>query len=258
VNPWLRLLAVLVAAIVAALLLKVLPPVVVLVAFIGGVAWVNHVLKTRAKAEAKGDEAAILGLKRERQDPFGLLGYPLALFARGGDPAIEDLVWGTWRGLEVKRFDVSFEPIVAAPGAERSRFACALAPLGAKAPHLIVEPWTFVTRLASEVPMPQIVTGSERFDEALHVRCGDEAFVRALLDDAMARWLVDLGEEWGFEVTGPFAMVYGPATGDVVPVLEVLQGFVERVPDGVRTLGAVGTEGDAGLGSGGSGTSLGA
>jgi len=115
-----------------------------------------------------------------------------------------------------------------------------------------------LARLRDRLPMELAVA---HFDHMLRSRreaAGDEAFVRALLDDAMARWLVDLGEEWGFEVTGPFAMVYGPATGDVVPVLEVLQGFVERVPDGVRTLGAVGTEGDAGLGSGGSGTSLGA
>ena len=248
VNPWMRLLAVLVAVIVAALLLKLLPPIVVLVAFVGGFAYVNHALKTRAKTEARGDPVAVLGLRREAQDPFGLLGYPLALFSRGPDPRIEDLVWGTWRGLEVRRFDVSFEHPVAGPGAERPRFACALAPLGANAPHLVVEPLTFVMRLASEVPMPQVATGSERLDRALVVRCADRAFVGDLIDERMASWLADLGEDQGFEITGSLALLYGPVmtAGDIVTVLEILQGFLDRVPASVRT--ADGT-GSAGMGS---------
>ena len=255
-NPWLRMLAVLVAVIVAALLLKVLPPIFVLVAFVGGVAYVNHVLRASAKTEGRGDVVAVLGLRREAQDPFGLLGYPLALFARGNDPKIEDLVWGTWRGLEVRRFDVSFEHPVAGQEADRPRFACALAPLGANAPHLVVEPLMFVMRLASEVPMPQMPSGWERLDRTFVMRCEDPAFAGRLIDEPMANWLVDLGEDTGFEVTGSLALLYGPASsaGDLVTVLETLQGFLDRVPPGLLP-----TQGDgsAGLGASTPDTSVG-
>lgn len=231
-NPWLRLIAVLVAAIAAALLLKVLPPIVVLVAFIGGVAAVNHVLKGRVVAEARGDEVAALGLRREEQDPFGLLGYPFALFARGREPEIEDLVWGTWRGLEVRRVVVSFEPIVAGVNPERPRFVCALALLPADLPHLVVEPLAFVTRLAAEVPMPVVPTGLHRLDEAFLVRCADAAFVGRFIDEPMATWIVALGEDLGFEVVGSLALLYGPASAavDLVTTLETLQALLEHVP----------------------------
>lgn len=242
VNPWLRLIAVLAAVIVAALLLKVLPPIVVLVAFVGGVAYMNHLLKAQVKAEARGDAVAMLGLSRESEDPFGLLGYPLALFGRGPDPRVEDLVWGRWRGLDVRRFDVSFEHPLAGPQAERPRFACAIAPLGANVPHLVVEPITFVMRLASEAPAPQVATGFERLDGAFVVRCGDPEFVRDLIDEHMASWLAGLGEDRGFEVTGSLAMQYGPASvaGDVMNQLEFLQAFLEHVPEGLRTTGGAG------------------
>lgn len=243
-NPWLRLLAVLVAAVVAALLLKVLPPIVVLVAFVGGVAYVNRMLKANVKAEARGDAVAILGLKREAQDPFGLLGYPLSLFGRGPDPRVEDLVWGRWRGLEVRRFDVSFENALGGPQAERTRFACAIAPLGGNVPHLVAEPVTFVMRLASEAPVPQVATGFEQLDRAFVVRCEDPSFVPELIDERMALWLAGLGDDRGFEVTGSLAMHYGPApaAGDLVTQLEVLQGFLEHVPEGLTTAGGAGSE----------------
>src|SRR3990170_1976665 len=228
----------------------------VLVAVIGGVAYVNHVLRASAKTEGRGDVVAVLGLRREAQDPFGLRGYPLALFARGNDPKIEDLVWGTWRGLEVRRFDVSFEHPVAGQEADRPRFACALAPLGASVPHLVVEPLTFVMRLASEVPMPQMPSGWERLDRAFVMRCEDPAFAGRLIDEPMANWLVDLGEDTGFEVTGSLALLYGPAAppGELVTVLGTLQGFLDRVPPGLLP-----TQGDgsAGLGASTPDTSVG-
>lgn len=229
-------MVVLVAVVVGALLLKVVHPIIVLVGFVGGVAYVNYRLKAVVKTEARGDAIAILGLRRETHDPFGLLGYPFALFGRGPDPRVEDLVWGTWRGIDVRRFDVSFEHPLDGPQGERPRFACAIAPLGGSVPHLVVEPVTFVMRLASEVPMPQVATRSERLERAFSVRCEDPAFAAELFDEHMVDWLDALGEDQGFEVSGSLALLYGPASpaADVVTVLEVLQGFIERVPAGLR------------------------
>lgn len=238
-NPWLRLLGVLGAVIVGALLLKVLPPAVVLLVFIVGALFLNRVLRARARAEGERSESSAHGLRHEARDPFGLLAYPLSLFARGRTPVIEDLSWGTWRALDVKRFDVTFDPVLELEGAERPRFACALAPLDAPMPALVIEPWTFVTRLSAEAPMAQVSTGSETLDRVMHVRCDDAAFVAALVDEPMATWLASLGDDWGFEVSGRIALLYGPASSSagVVPVLEVLQSFLVRIPAGLRSGG---------------------
>ena len=111
-------------AIAAALFLKVLPPLIVLVFFIGGIAAVNLRLRRKVKDERKGFASEALGLKVEREDPFGLTGYPFALFSRCEAGSIEDVRWGTWRGLEVKRFDLA----CATRAGEQVRFGCAIGP----------------------------------------------------------------------------------------------------------------------------------
>jgi hypothetical protein len=58
----------------------------------------------------------------------------------------------------------------------------------------------------------------------------------------MAGWLAGLGDDRGYEVIGSLALSYGPASaaGDMVTVLESLQGFLDRVPAGVRTAAGAG------------------
>ena len=97
-NPWLRVLAVFGVAIAAALFLKVLPPFIVLVFFVGGIAAVNLTLRRRVRNERGAYRSETLGLKRGKGDPFGLLGYPFALFSRCELAAIEDVRWGRGGG----------------------------------------------------------------------------------------------------------------------------------------------------------------
>jgi hypothetical protein len=66
-TPWLRVLAAFGFAIAAALFLKVLPPLIVLVFFIGGIAAVNLGLRRKVKDEGKGFTSEALGLKLERE-----------------------------------------------------------------------------------------------------------------------------------------------------------------------------------------------
>jgi hypothetical protein len=131
----LRVLAVFGLAIAAALFLKVLPPLIVLVFFIGGIAAVNLGLRRKVKDEGKGFASEALGLKLEREDPFGLTGYPFALFSRCEAGSIEDVRWGTWRGLEVKRFDLA----CATRAGELVRFGCAIGPIAPAAGRLVLE-----------------------------------------------------------------------------------------------------------------------
>ena len=224
-NPWLRLLAVFGVAVAAALFLKVLPPVIVLVFFVGGVAAVNLGLKRRVRTEQAQFRSETLGLKRAQHDPFGLLGYPFALFSRCEQATIDDLRWGMWRGLEVKRFDLSCSP---ASGGERTRFACAIGPAGPAPLPLLVEAEVWRT-LLTDPAIESVEVGSSGSDRPYVVRCGDPGLARALVAAPMMRWLVGLEEPWGFELNGSLALVYGPPSVGLEEPLERLEAFAELV-----------------------------
>jgi hypothetical protein len=224
-NPWLRVLTVFGVAIAAALFLKILPPFIVLVFFVGGIAAVNLTLQRRVKNERGAHRSETLGLKRGKGDPFGLLGYPFALFSRCEQAAIEDVRWGAWRGLEVKRFDLSCST---PSGGERTRFACAIGPAGPTVVPLVVEAET-LAGLLGEPAMGKVDVGSPGPGDPHVVRCDDPAFARAIVGPPMLRWLGGLEEPWGFEVHGSLAIAYGPPSSGVQDMLERLRGFAELV-----------------------------
>lgn len=222
-NPWLRVLAVFGVAIAAALFLKVLPPLLVLVFFVGGIAAVNLTLRRRVKNERGAHRRETLGLKRGKGDPFGLLDYPFALFSRCELAAIEDVRWGSWRGLDVKRFDLSCST---PSGGERTWFACAIGPAGPSIVPLVVEAEAMAALLA-EPAMGKVDVGSPGPGRPYVVRCDDPAFARAIVGPPMLRWIGGLEEPWGFEMRGSLAVVYGRPSSGVEDTLERLQGFAE-------------------------------
>ena len=220
-NTWLRMLAAFGVAIAAALFLKVLPPLIVLVFFIGGIAAVNLGLRSKVKDERAGFASEALGLKLEREDPFGLSGYPFALFSRCEADSIEDVRWGTWRGLEVKRFDLG----CATRSGEQVRFACAIGPTAPATLPLVVEAPVWGT-LLGDPPFDAVDIGATEGEHGYAVRCADPGFARALVGPDMLRWLGGLDEPWGFEIQGSLALVYGPPSCGVEEPLERLHTFV--------------------------------
>ena len=222
-NPWLRVLTVFGVAIAGALFLKILPPIIVLVFFVGGIAAVNLTLQRRVKGERGAYRSETLGLKREKSDAFGLLGYPFALFSRCEQATIEDVRRGTWRGLDVMRFDLSCST---PSGGERTRFACAIGPAGPSIVPLVVEAEA-LGALLREPAMGQVDVGSTGSGRPYVVRCDDPAFARAIVGPPMLTWLGGLEEPWGFELYGSFAVVYGPLSSSVEDTLERLQRFAE-------------------------------
>jgi hypothetical protein len=208
-------------AIAAALFLKVLPPLIVLVFFIGGIAAVNLRLRRKVKDERKGFASEALGLKVEREDPFGLTGYPFALFSRCEAGSIEDVRWGTWRGLEVKRFDLA----CATRAGEQVRFGCAIGPIAPAAVPLVLEAAVWGT-LLGDPPFDAVDVGSADGDRGYVVRCADPGFARVLVGPEMLRWVGDLDEPWGFEILGSLVLVYGPPSVRVEGPLERLHAFV--------------------------------
>lgn len=230
-NVWVRVLAVVAAVILAALVLKSLPAILVLALLIGGVAFVNRRLR-RPAGKAARSGAELLGLSREERDPFGILGYPLALFARTEDPAIDELVWGRWQGLDVRVFAMSFAAPTLLERGERTSFGCAMSQVDASLPALVVEPQLFVTLTERPPAAPRFRSGDERFEGVMNVWCEDPAFGRELLDSSLREWLRSLDPGWGIEVGGKIVMVYGPRPQrpDVVPILETLKDLLERLP----------------------------
>ena len=235
---WLRIVAAIAGLVVVVLVLRLLPPLVVLVLVIWGTTW----LVRRVRADQASDRrvgAELLGLRRETSDPFGIAGYPLQLFARSDDGVVEDVAWGPWRGLEVRAFGASVRapavPGIVAAVPPTTSIAAALTNIAAEAPPIVLEPEIFATRFERQPSMARVTTGDRAFDAAWTVRCDDAAFAGALLDDAMRRWLLDIGDMWGFELSARIALVFAVASDrpDVVSVLDLLAGFLRRVPDGL-------------------------
>jgi hypothetical protein len=230
-NPWLQLLGAAVAVVVGAVLLKVLPPIIVLALFVGGVAYLNARLKpTSSKTKLSVADARVLGFQRSPTDPFGLVGYPLSLFSREQDGEIVDVLWGSWHRLDVKVFEYRSVdgPSDVAP---TRRFACALGPAPADWPALSVEPEAFLTPAAERGPMRTVRLGGA-FEGRFDVRSDDERFARQLLDRAVQDWMLASADSWGFEVNGRLVLAYRPAEGPVptTEALEALGGFLDRIP----------------------------
>ena len=229
---WPRVIAVAVGVVVAALLFKILHPIVVLAVFVAGLVVVYTGGRRRARDPEQRAGVDLLGLKREETDPFGIAGYPLTLFARASDPEVEDLVWGRWRSLDVHVFGLSFEPSVLGQEGERWTFACAMAKVDASLPGLVAEPPTFLTMLKGPPAAAPVRLGDPSFEREMQVWSDDDAFAREVLDAPMREWLRSLDPHWGMELLGHIAMIYGPKPErpDLVATLDLLRGVLERLP----------------------------
>ncbi|HYG72100.1 MAG TPA: hypothetical protein VEC15_07415 [Actinomycetota bacterium] len=233
---WVRVLGVLASVVVLTLVLRQLPALVVLVVVIGGSWWLVRRVRTEQIRDRRSG-AELLGLRRETSDPFGIAGYPLQLFGRSEDATVDDVAWGPWRGLEVRAFGASMRaptvPGTSLTSAPTTSMAAVLANIAEDAPPIVVEPQVFATMFERPPALAAVTTGDRAFDAVWSVYCDDAGFARALLDDAMRRWLLDLGDTWGVELSARMAMVYAPASErpDVVSVLEILAGFLRRVPE---------------------------
>jgi len=234
VKSWVGILALSAAVILAALLLKVTPAPLVFVALVGIAAFVVARLRAQVRREGTIGQASVLGLRAVDGEPFGLRGLGFTLFDRGTDVVIENVLSGHWRGLEAQQFTLTCA--FAGHGDARRRFACATAPTGLLCPPLVAEPETFITQMGVAAPMARVTFDAERFGRRFSVWCDDEAFARALIDERLMAWLPELGDEWGFEMCGTSALVYGVQVHrpDALSVLQILGDLLARVPDPVR------------------------
>lgn len=245
VNPWVRVLGLFAALAAAALLLQALPPLVVLVLFVGGVVYVNHVLTARSKAETGATATQLPGLQIDRDDLVPSA-YPFALFERTWDQQVADAVSGRWNGFEVRLFDLSQAPASRIEGAAlRREFTCAIAMVPLDAPHTIVEPRAFLTEDAERPDLPVQGTGQRSLRSSFDVRSADVGFVDALLDPELTEWLLGQDERWAFELRGRGLLCYAQRVPlkDRHLVLEAVTVLLERIA-------RLASEGDSAAGPG--------
>lgn len=231
-NPWIRLLGVLAAVVVAALLLKVLHPLLVFALLIGGIAYANHVLTVKPKRERTKTTAELLGLRTDLEMQAGVAAFPFALLQRPQARSSE-VMGGSWRGAEVRLFDLETVPSVELDGVRTPRrFTCVVAPLPLATPHLVVEPESFLTPAPDRPDLPSVAVGHERIDAAYEIRCESPAFAPSFLVGELATWLLEQDEGIAFETQGRAVLLYRPWTPakDRDLLLDVLRGFLDAVP----------------------------
>ncbi len=235
-KSWFGIAGLFAAGILVALVLKVTPPLLLFIALAGIALFVISRLRAQVRREGTISQASVLGLRAVDGEPFGLRGLGFALFERGDEVTTLSVLSGSWRGLEATQFTLTCA-IEGKPDARR-RFTCATAPTGLVCPPLVAEPETFVTQMGGPAPMARVPFDPERFGRRFSVWCDDAAFARALFDERMMAWLPELGDDWGFEVCGSSALVYGiqMRRPDALSALEILADLLARVPAPVQKL----------------------
>jgi len=206
---------------------------VLLVALIGYLAYAVQ----RARRQGFSQMAAQLNLSYSRDDPLGLLDHPFTLFGKGDRRTLENVVFGAWQEVEVAAFDFTYTE-----GSGKSqtdyRFDCAIVPIEADGPRLLIEHENLLTSLAGALSFHDQQFESEAFNQEYRVHCEVPKFASDVLDARMMQWLLDSGAGYLFEVVGDRVLVAGPRIqpAELPGLLGVARGFSQHVPKVVSSL----------------------
>lgn len=208
----------------------------VLVAIAIGVGAVLSWMATHRRREEWFAAAQRLGLEYSRHDPFRLDGLPFALFRRGDGRGCENVIHGTWQGMQVRVFDYWYytESTDSEGRSSKSyqRFCCAMASVAADCPHLEITRETVLSRIGDRLGMADIQFESDEFNRAFQIKSRDRRFAHYLVDARMMEWLLDAPRGYGYETVGPWLLVY---RGRIAParidgLLRHMRDFTERIP----------------------------
>lgn len=192
-------------------------------------------LREEPRERALRAEARALRMQYATKDPFALLDESFALFrwTQRSSGEVANVLWGPWRGLEVRLFDYAYT----VSEHERRSFSCALVAIPEGWPTLAIRRQTPVTRLA-DIALPGIEFESDLFNRAYDVRSEDRRFASALVDARMMEWLLTLGRGSGFEIGDRWVLGYREQVQpwELERVLESLETFIERIPRAARSM----------------------
>jgi hypothetical protein len=214
---------------------------VVGVTAVGLVAYLSY-LSTKKRRLGFQTMARQLGMDYSLQDPFGLLGLPFTLFQKGDGRGIENVLSGSWQGLDTRAFDFWYYEESTDSNGHRSRsyyrFDCAIVPIGAACPALSIDHENVLTRLADALSFHDIEFEDDAFNKAFNVRGDDRKFANDLVDARMMTWLMAHAGDFAFEVMGNRVLVAGPKIqpAEIVQVIGTAKAFVDQVPKVVFSL----------------------
>jgi hypothetical protein len=214
--------------------------VLVVAGIVAGILWGYYA--RRKRAEAFQTLATQLGLSYSPEDPFGILGWPFALFQRGDGQGIENVLSGTWQDIEMTAFDFWYYDESTDSDGNRSRsysrFDCAVTTIDATCSHLTIDHEDLLTRIAGALSLKDLQFESDQFNHAYKVNSKDERFAYAFVDARMMEWLLEHAEGYVFEVLGDQLLIAGPKIQpmEFLPLLGTLRTFRDQVPRAVFSL----------------------
>jgi hypothetical protein len=182
------------------------------------------------------------GLDFSIDDPFGTLSEPFSLFDEGDGRGVENVMWGTWHGHQVRAFDYWYYDESTDSNGNRSksyrRFDCVLTTVDALCPRLTIAPENVLTRLADALTFRDIEFESDEFNRRFDVKGSDARFATAFCDGRMMAWLLQHADGYSFEVVSDRALIWcgrvDPA--DMVHVLGTASTFRQHIPEVVSSL----------------------
>jgi hypothetical protein len=201
-----------------------------------------NALATRKKREAFLALSVKLGLRYDIKDPFDTVDLPFALFGKGDERGVENVLSGETAGMLVRLFDSYYtETSTDSDGHMSSStypFSCAMAEIDADCPHLVVEQESLLSRFSHHLGFHDIELESEEFNKRYLVASDDKKFAYAMLDARMMAWLIDEGGVCQYEVVGPLVLCFCKRVKppEYENLLEVLRRFHSQVPAVVASL----------------------
>jgi hypothetical protein len=217
-------------------------PILVLAGLVAaGIVYAGYLAKKRRR-EAFALMSVQLGLQYSAADPFGIVSEPFALFAKGDGRGVENVMWGAWRGVDLRAFDYWYYEESSDSKGNRSkhyyRFDCVIVPIDAACVRLTITHENLLTRLADALSFHDIQFESEAFNKAYDVKSADKKFANDMIDARMIDWLVKSGAGYSFEIVGEEVICYCQKLKPVafLPLLGTAKAFLDHVPNVVHSL----------------------
>ncbi|MFN2545330.1 MAG: hypothetical protein ABR600_12300 [Actinomycetota bacterium] len=201
-----------------------------------------------ARAEDMAKAARQLGFQHSPRGRFGLLKLPFPLLSMGDNRWCQNVLWGDWKGMDVKEFDYKY---VVRTRDEKGnvrktyyKFSCAVTRIDATGPHVSIDREGIFTRVADHVGLQDISFESEDFNRAFNVT-GDRKFATDVVDGRMMQWLLETPKDFAVELSGRHVLCHSKQrdSDDIPPLLDMLKGFIDHIPRVVYELHAAPTGG---------------
>jgi hypothetical protein len=213
------------------------------------VAGIEFFFSARRRAALR-EFAGRFGLEYSPTDLFGLIDHRFALFNQADGARCDNVVWGTWHGVDVKvgelRFKSDPEPSKLGLLKATRRFSFAVVELDAWVPRIAIRHDPLAS-VSETLLLDRLRFESDAFNRTYRVECDDPRFAYKVVDARMMLWLQEIGESFpfDFEANGDRALVSCRRLkpSGLVPLFGAAKGFVDHIPsvvlrdNGLRTPG---------------------